>query len=316
MASASRASSTPLMRQYLTTKDRYPDAILFFRLGDFYEMFFEDAVLASEVLELTLTSRNKGEPDEIPMCGIPHHAAAGYLSRLVERGFRVAICEQLEDPSKVKGIVKRDVVRVVTPGILVETDTLEAREPNYLVALATLPGVALAHGAAGLAVLDLSTTEFRATEVDGGAGLWAELCRLGPRELLVAEEDAPHAAQVRAALPRCAITTRSRAGFEAAGRSPLLGALAGADAPDLGPLARAAAGAALQYARETQPGAELPIGRLVPYRIGDHLILDETTQGHLELLRTMSGDRKGSVIDRIDSTCTAAGARLLRAELL
>src|SRR5512134_2675328 len=99
MAGESRASATPLMRQYLTTKDRYPDAILFFRLGDFYEMFFEDAVLASEVLELTLTSRNKGEPDEIPMCGVPHHAAAGYLSRLVEKGFRVAICEQLEDPS-------------------------------------------------------------------------------------------------------------------------------------------------------------------------------------------------------------------------
>ncbi|MBE0596375.1 MAG: DNA mismatch repair protein MutS, partial [Desulfuromonadales bacterium] len=128
------ALATPMMRQYLEIKARHPDAILFFRLGDFYEMFMEDAVTASRVLDITLTARNKGAQDEIPLCGIPYHSCQPYIARLVENGFKVAICEQVEDPKAAKGIVRREVVRVITPGLVVDTDTLRPKENNYLVA--------------------------------------------------------------------------------------------------------------------------------------------------------------------------------------
>src|SRR5438477_6189108 len=161
-------TATPAMRQYLDAKRQHRDAIVFFRMGDFYEMFYEDALVAARALDLTLTSRSKDAGGNgIPMCGVPYHAMDGYLARLVRKGFRVAICEQVEDPRKAKGIVKREVVRVVSPGTLTDTNYLDAREPAFLMAVA--PG----RDVVGVALLDLSTGEFSAAEYTGAGGMQA-----------------------------------------------------------------------------------------------------------------------------------------------
>src|ERR1700691_626007 len=173
-----RASLTPVMRQFFAAKSAHPGALLFFRMGDFYELFYEDAVVAARALDLTLTARNKGAEDEVPMAGVPHHAASGYVQRLLEQGFSVAICEQMADPSKVKGIVPREVVRVVSPGIAYDDAGIDARQNHYLVAVeraATL----------GIAALDLSTGELRACDAPDVPSALAELVRLDPREVLV-----------------------------------------------------------------------------------------------------------------------------------
>src|SRR6266704_753551 len=179
------ATATPAMRQYLDAKQRHREAILLFRMGDFYEMFFEDALVAARALDLTLTSRSKDAGGNgIPMCGVPYHAMDGYLARLVRKGFRVAICEQVEDPKKAKGIVKREVVRVVSPGTLTDTNYLDAREPAFIMAIAS----AAAGHPIGVALIDLSTGEFSATEYSGADGLQAladELAVLRPREIIV-----------------------------------------------------------------------------------------------------------------------------------
>jgi len=179
------AGATPAMRQYFDAKRQHRDAIVFFRMGDFYEMFYEDALTAARALELTLTSRSKdASGGAIPMCGVPHHAADTYIARLVRKGFRVAVCEQVEDPRKVKGLVRREVVRVVSPGTLTDAGYLEAREPALLVAVAPATD---AHGL-GAAVLDLSTGEFTTAEypgADGAQALADELTILRPRELLL-----------------------------------------------------------------------------------------------------------------------------------
>src|SRR5437773_6725571 len=165
------ASATPAMRQYLDAKQQHRDAIMFFRMGDFYEMFYEDALVASRALELTLTSRSKDAAGGgIPMCGVPFHAVDGYVARLVKKGFRVAICDQVEDPRKAKGLVKREVVRVVSPGTLTDSNYLDAREPAFLMAVA--PG-RVDHDAIGVALLDLSTGEFTAAEYNSGDGMQA-----------------------------------------------------------------------------------------------------------------------------------------------
>src|SRR5580700_3121116 len=156
-----KASQTPVMRQYLAAKEAHPDALLLFRMGDFYELFFEDAVVAARALDLTLTARNKGSEDEVPMAGVPHRAASAYVQRLLDQGFKVAICEQMADPSKVKGIVPRAVVRVATPGIAYDDSGLEPRQNHYLVAIERSGDAA---GAFGVAALDLSTGEFVACE--------------------------------------------------------------------------------------------------------------------------------------------------------
>jgi len=152
-------TSTPMMKQYLSIKGQHPDAILFFRMGDFYEMFMEDAVCAADLLKIALTSRDKGKEDSIPMCGIPYHAAQGYLNKLVQAGHKVAICEQVEDPKKARGLVKREVTRVVTPGTAVEETLLDATEPSYLAA------IVVSDGEAGLALVDVSTGEFRVLQL-------------------------------------------------------------------------------------------------------------------------------------------------------
>jgi DNA mismatch repair protein MutS len=198
MAKAGKRS--PAMEQFFRAKQAYPDTLLFFRLGDFYEMFFEDAVLAAELIGLTLTSRGTDEHGvAIPMAGVPHHAAASYVARLIEQGQRVAICEQMEDPSKVKGVVPREVVRVITPGLLLDPDALDARAPNYLASIAG------DDGAYGLAVLELSTAEVRACRLASSADVLAELVRLDAREVLFEAALAPLHAQLRPLLPRAAL---------------------------------------------------------------------------------------------------------------
>src|SRR4029450_12313505 len=174
-------SPTPAMRQYLDAKQQHRDAILLFRMGDFYEMFYEDALVGSRALDLTLTSRSKDGNGGIPMCGVPFHAVDGYIARLVKKGFRVAICDQVEDPRKAKGIVKREVVRVVSPGTLTDANYLDAREPAFIMAIA--PQAAQL----GVALIDLSTGEFTAAEYAGADGLQAlidELAVLRPREIV------------------------------------------------------------------------------------------------------------------------------------
>jgi DNA mismatch repair protein MutS len=172
---------TPAMRQYMDIKQKHQDCILFFRMGDFYEMFFEDAVTASKILEITLTSRNKGKEDSIPLCGIPYHAAPAYIAKLIDQGFKVAICEQMEDPKQAKGVVKREVVRVVTPGLVLDSDNLDAKENNFLAALY------LSDNRFGLAFLDISTGEFRVTESHDADFLLTEISGLDFREVLIEE---------------------------------------------------------------------------------------------------------------------------------
>src|SRR3954452_2566448 len=182
--SSEPAGATPAMRQYFEAKRQFRDAIVFFRMGDFYEMFYEDALTAARALELTLTSRSKDSTGgAIPMCGLPYHAADGYIARLVKKGFRVAICEQVEDPKKTKGLVRREVVRVVSPGTLTDAGYLDAREPALLMAVAPMPG----GPGYGVALLDLSTGEFTAAEYrgdDGRQALADELSVLRPREIV------------------------------------------------------------------------------------------------------------------------------------
>src|SRR5262249_34264557 len=183
------APATPAMRQYLDAKQQHRDAILLFRMGDFYEMFYEDALVAARALELTLTSRSKdSNGGGIPMCGVPFHAVDGYIARLVKKGFRVAICDQVEDPRKAKGIVRREVVRVVSPGTLTDASYLEAREPAFLLCIAPDSRTTSSNQTVGAALLDLSTGEFTAAEYVGGEGLQTladELSTLRPREILV-----------------------------------------------------------------------------------------------------------------------------------
>src|SRR3954465_8278589 len=186
-ASSEPAGATPAMRQYFDAKRQYRDAIVFFRMGDFYEMFYEDALTAARALELTLTSRSKDSSGgAIPMCGVPFHAADGYIARLVKKGFRVAVCEQVEDPRKAKGLVRREVVRVVSPGTLTDAGYLEAREPAFLMSIAPSDSPA----AYGVALLDLSTGEFTTAEYHGSAGRQSfvdELAVLKPREIVAPE---------------------------------------------------------------------------------------------------------------------------------
>src|SRR3982751_3916796 len=276
-------ATTALMRQYLDVKSRYPDAIVFFRLGDFYEMFLEDAVYAARVLDLTLTTRDKGKEDPVPMCGIPHHAVRPYLVKLTELGHRVALCEQLEDPRVVRGIVKRDVVRVVTPGVMLDEESLDPRTPSYVAAV-----VGHARGGYGLAFLDVTTGDFRATEAETGDALVEEIGRVAPRELVFGRDDD---GQALVELVRAAHTTVPRATVapgddDAAALARALGASAASAAgalPERTPRAAAAAGAVLRYAAATQPGVELPITRIDVYGRTDTLVIDEQARRPPEL---------------------------------
>lgn len=308
------STTTPLMRQYLEIKADYQDAVLFFRLGDFYEMFMEDAVLAARVLGITLTSRNKGEENSVPLCGIPYHSSQGYIAKLIAAGHKVAICEQVEDPKTAKGIVKREVVKVVTPGLVTDMDTLDPKENNFLMAI-------IAGGNAyGIAHVDITTGEFRVAEVESIAQLESEIGSLGPRELLFADDDANRQLQEQldfalrdvmcSLIPEWVCETDS-----ATERLEQFFSVSGLNSfgcQDL-PLAQAAAAAVLYYLQQTQKEDLRHIRSLQTYHTHSFMLLDETTRRNLELTATLQdGKKHGSLLGVLDRTATAMGGRTLR----
>ncbi|MEO7037537.1 MAG: DNA mismatch repair protein MutS, partial [Polyangiaceae bacterium] len=305
------ARLTPVMQQHAAAKRAHPDAIVFFRLGDFYEMFGADAVLAAPLLEVTLTARNKGKADEIPLAGVPHHAAAGYIARLLQLGHKVAICEQMADPSKVKGIVPREVVRVITPGLVTEREHLESSANNFLAALE------LTETVVGVSLFDFSTGELLSAELPDVPSALAELSRARPREILVgfASEGTPREGVLEAlgALGRAALREDSELADAETARA--LGDLS-AEAAALPASARRAVARALRFARACNPGVELPARRIGRWEPASLLAIDRVAQNHLELVDSVSGRREATLLGVIDATNTPMGARLLRRRLL
>ena len=323
-------TSTPLMRQYAAIKKEHPRALLFFRLGDFYELFFDDAILASRELQITLTSRNKEKGIAVPMCGVPYHAAEGYISKLIRKGFKVAICDQVEDPRVAKKLVRREVTRVVTPGTAADT-SLSSEENNFLAAVARV------QDRVGFAALDLSTGEFRATEFrgeDASKRIQEELQQLRPKELLYGSS-APlfevgdrAAAQAGAPQPRAAGATWSETPlddwvFMADHAIPLLenhfGVLSLEGFGLAGkPAAASAAGAIVHYVRSTQRGTLEHVDRIGFYERQNCLLLDAVTVRNLELIEPLfAGTDDGVTLFRsIDATVTPMGKRLLRSWML
>src|SRR5579864_1178343 len=306
-AAQPESHSTPLMRQYHAIKQQVPNALLMFRLGDFYELFYQDAVTAARELEITLTSRNKEKGQAIPMCGVPYHAAEGYLSRLIQKGYRVAICDQMEEAGPGKKLVKREVTRVVTPGTATEASLLRSHENNYLASV-------FRNGSrAGLAHADITTGEFRATEIEA-AEVNATLENLNVREVLAPESDGVPAG-LRTAVDDWVF------GLDHADRSLRdhfrLLTLDGCGLSDR-PLAVSAAGAILHYLRETQKSALDHLDRPSYYDRSDSMILDSVTVRNLELLEPLfAGEtRESTLIHVLDQTCTGMGGRLLRNRLL
>ncbi|HEV3468453.1 MAG TPA: DNA mismatch repair protein MutS [Pyrinomonadaceae bacterium] len=347
------AALTPMLRQYQELKRQHPGTLLFFRLGDFYELFFDDAVTGARELEITLTARHKERGAPVPMCGVPHHAVAGYVARLIRKGYRVAICEQTEDPSKAKKLVRREVVRVITPGTAIDPHLVEAGESVYLAA------VSGAGDTFGAAFLDLSTGEFRATEVtgpDAWAGVRADIESYAPRELLFPASlsllvreaysgRGSHTAPLPlgegaegGAAPVARITPAGPAGAAPVGdvaltplddwlweptscASLLLEQFGVRTLEGFGMggkvAAVSAAGACLRYARETQRAAAAHVTDISFFETHDHLVLDAVTCRNLELVESQGGAGRGaSLLGVLDATVTGMGARLLRSWLL
>ena len=322
-AAAARAP-TPAMRQYLDAKRRHRDAIVFFRLGDFYEMFYEDAVTAARALDLTLTSRSKDKSGTaIPMCGVPHHAADTYLTRLVQKGFRVAICEQMEDPRKARGVVQREVVRVVSPGTFTDAAYLDDREPAFLMGIAVLPPASSgAEDRYGMALLEVSTGSFAAAEYDGGPGRRAladDIAVVRPREVVT-----PQDRDVAPLLPDPAppaVTPIDPWAFDVQQAREALTSqfgTAGLDGFGLAdrPAAVSAAGALVHYLRETQQGRLSHVRGIQFRQAADAMVIDPATLRHLEVVRSADGGRAGSLLAEIDHTVTVMGSRLLQSWLL
>ena len=299
---------TPMVKQYLEVKEKYPDAILFYRMGDFYEMFFKDAIIASKILDITLTSRNKNKEDSIPLCGIPYHAASSYIQKLVDQGYKVAICEQMEEASKAKGIVRREVIRVITPGMVLEDDYLQPKANNFLMA------ISLGEERFGLAILDASTGDFLATEVNTAQSLLDEVMRTEPKEIIfpeTAKEQAP-AKHLMKAFPHALYSPlppevfdgeRSRERLKAFSLLP----------PEGKNQALQAVGAILFYVEETQKVQPGHLSRLEFYQVQDYMVLDETTRKNLELFENLATrSRKGSLLEILDETVTSMGGRMLK----
>src|SRR5436190_10443458 len=305
-------AATPMMQQYLDAKNACGDALLLFRMGDFYELFYDDAKAAARILGLALTSRDKGE-NATPMAGFPYHQLGSYLAKLIAAGLRAAVCEQVEDPKLAKGLVKREVTRVVSPGTLTDDALLDPRESNYLAAVALPAHKNNGETVAGIAWAELSTGRFFAASVPL-ARLSDELARIGPAECLLAEdEQLPDTLPARTMLSRrpawafgleTAVSTLQKH-FQTATLDGF--GFAENDSPAL-----RAAGAVLDYLRETQKVSLAHIDRLTPYRSGELLEIDEATRRSLEITRTLrSGSREGSLLAVIDKTVTPMGARLL-----
>lgn len=305
---------TPMMQQYMNTKNEYKDCILFYRLGDFYEMFFDDAITAARELEITLTGKACGLEERAPMCGIPHHAVDGYLTRLVSKGYKVAICEQMEDPKQCKGIVKREVVRIVTPGTNLNTQSLEDGKNNYLM------GIFYMSDSFGVATVDVTTGEFYMTEVENTRKLMDEVTKFAPSELIYNEElvmtgfdlDDLHnrLGMAESVLERryfdeemCVKSLKEHFHVQA---------LDGLGLKDY-PIGTIAAGAVMQYLTETQKNTLSHITGIMPYSSNAYMVLDSSTRRNLELVETLREKQKrGSLLWVLDKTKTAMGARLLR----
>ncbi|HEV2716776.1 MAG TPA: DNA mismatch repair protein MutS, partial [Terriglobales bacterium] len=318
--------STPLMRQYTAIKKEHPTALLFFRLGDFYELFFDDAVLASKELQITLTSRNKEKGIAVPMCGVPYHAAEGYISKLIRKGFKVAICDQMENAKLAKKLVRREVTRVVTPGTAADP-SLSSEENNFLAALARIDD------RVGFAALDLSTGEFRATEFSGedaARRILEELAQLRPKEILYGSSaplfespDSRSRLWGEGIVGTCAETPLDDWIFAPDHAIPLLenhfGVLSLEGFGLAGkPAAASAAGAILYYVRSTQRGALHHVDRIGFYERQNCLVLDAVTVRNLELIEPLfAGTDAGITLFRsIELTVTPMGKRLLRSWLL
>ena len=305
--------STPMIKQYLSIKEQYPDAILFYRMGDFYEMFFEDAQLASRLLEITLTSRNKNDESPVPMCGVPHRAAQGYISRLIDKGYKVAVCDQVEDPAKAKGLVKRDVVRVITPGMVVENELLDAKLNNFVLAVCCKGDLY------GIAYLDLSTGEFRVTESKESGSIVEEIQRIAPREVLMpySAKDEPLYLPIAGVLSEIAVSYLDNRAFEHRKSYESLTdqfktlTLEGFGCEKL-QAGICAAGAVVFYVKETQKQKLAHISGIETYRLDKFLLIDELSRQNLELARNIrTGSRRGTLLAILDHTATSMGARLL-----
>lgn len=308
-----------MMAQYLSIKKRYPDAILFYRMGDFYEMFLDDAKKASSILDIALTSRNKNQDAQIPMCGVPHRAADVYIAKLIENGCKVAICEQVEDPATAKGLVRREVVRVVTPGMILQESLLDRKSNNFLISLA------LNDGQAGLSCLDISTGLFRVTQapsINGKvpANLLDEAIRMDPREVLLPalfEKDPSHD-YLKRHFSTLQITYLDRTAFNPSeARIRLTEKFRTRSLEGFGcdhfVAGIASAGAILTYVEETQRQDTAHINSIESYTLDSYLIIDDRSCRNLELLKNIqTGDRKGTLISVLDKTVTAMGGRLLK----
>ncbi|MCI9313432.1 MAG: DNA mismatch repair protein MutS [Lachnospiraceae bacterium] len=308
------AELTPMMQQYLETKKDYQDCILLYRLGDFYEMFYEDALTASKELEITLTGKSCGQEERAPMCGVPHHALEGYLSKLVSKGYKVAICEQMEDPKLAKGIVKREVVRIVTPGTNLNMQTLEESRNNYLMCIVYFPGKT------GISVADVTTGDYYLTEVEDIRKLQDEINKYMPSEIICNEQYLVSGYEIEDLKNRLGITVYSLASHyfdEDNCRKCLMkhfqvNTLSGLGVEDF-PTGVIAAGALLQYLYETQKTSLMHFTHLYPYLTSKYMLLDSSTRRNLELTETLREKHKtGSLLGVLDKTKTAMGGRLLR----
>jgi len=305
-----------MIQQYLEIKKQYQDAILFFRLGDFYEMFFEDAHLASRELEITLTGREGGKEKRVPMCGIPFHAADNYIARLIEKGYKVAICEQVEDPASARGIVRREVIRVITAGTVIEENLLKDKKNNYLVVIA--PG----DEGYGLAVSDISTGLFMVTQFgnsEAKSALLNELARLQPSEVVLPESFADNKKFVKM-LSDTASPAVSSFREEAFQLDQAIAILAKnlLEVPDLSglPLAASASGALLAFLLDTQKQEPKHLNQLIVYSTNQYMLLDATTRRNLELtISARGGSRRGTLLWVLDNTVTAMGGRLIKSWL-
>jgi DNA mismatch repair protein MutS len=303
-----------MLQQYLSIKEQYKDAILFYRMGDFYEMFFEDAKIASKVLEIALTSRNKKDKQPVPMCGFPHKAASGYIARLIKQGHKVAICDQTEDPGLAKGLVKREVVRVITPGMITDDELLDEKSNNYVLAVAGNKNLT------GLSCLDISTGRFRVTESKDLRLVLDESLRISPSEILLPEsfKDNPDFAEILRSLNQKAITFSTDNVFEyKAARQRLLDQFNTLNLEGFGcdhlKAGVKAAGALLHYVVETQKQTVEHFTGIETYSLDKYLMIDHITCRNLELLTNIqTGSKQGTLVGILDKTITAMGGRLLK----
>ena len=303
-----------MMTQYLETKKQYPDCILFYRLGDFYEMFFEDALTASRELEITLTGKDCGLEERAPMCGVPYHALEGYLSKLVQKGYKVAIGEQVEDPKTAKGLVKREVIRVVTPGTITNSQALEESKNNYLM------GIVYTDGIFGISVADVSTGDYLVTEVKSERNLIDEIYKFSPSEIICNEAfymSGIDLDDLKNRLHAVISDLDNRFFSDEFCRKLLRDHFHVENLEGLGlsdyETGTIAAGAVLQYLYETQKNSLEHLTRITPYTTGQFMMLDTSTRRNLELIETLREKQKrGTLLWVLDKTKTAMGARMLR----